>query len=96
MLWAPIHRVKWDELPDEWEIVFNAHKYLQKYVFNYQLVMERSMFGGGVEYRCVLIRWEPKQGFNQRDVLFETTDPKHAESILTVLISEAKHDSQRG
>ena len=98
MLWAPIHRLKWDELPDEWEVVINAHKYLQKYVLNYQLIMERSMFNGGkpVEIRCVLIRWEPKQGFNQRDVLFETTDPKHAELILTVLISEAKHDSQRG
>ena len=88
MLWAPLKPDIWKDVPDKWEVVINAHKFLQKYTIQYQLIMERSMFGGGVEYRCVLVRWD---GNRARNVLFETTDPKHAESILAMLISEAKH-----
>lgn len=94
MLWAALRNVKGD-IPDEWDIVHNAYRFLQKYTHAYQLVMERRMFGE-VEYRCSLIRWVDGNGNRMRDVLFETTDPKHAELMLTVLISEAKHDSQRG
>lgn len=91
MLWAPLHSVNHGELPDKWEVVLNAFKYLQKFTIQYQLIMERSMFGGGVEYRCTLVRWDVEGGHaRKRTVLFETTDPKHAELILTVLISEAK------
>lgn len=87
MLWAPLNPNKWSDAPDEWELVINAHKFLQKYTIQYQLIMERSMFGGGVEYRCVVVRWDSDRA---RHVLFETTDPKHAELMLTMLISEAK------
>jgi hypothetical protein len=88
MLWAPLKPDIWKNVPDEWEVVISAHRFLQKYTLQYQLIMERSMFGGGVEYRCVLVRWD---GDRTRNVILETTDPKHAESILAMLISEAKH-----
>lgn len=96
MLYAPISSMAWKEMADEWEVVTNAYKFLQKYTQKYQLVMERSVLGGGVAHRCVLVRWDVDATFaRRREVVMQTLDPKHAELVLSVLISEAKHDSQR-
>ena len=88
MLWASMRNVK-EDIPDEWDNVLGAFKFLQKYTMKYQLVMERKMFGE-VEYRCSLIQWVDGYGNRMRNVLFETTDPRHAELMLMMLISEAK------
>jgi hypothetical protein len=52
----------------------------------------------GPEYQCSLIKWVEGKVERRREVLLETDDPKHMESVLLMLINEAEaqaNDNQR-
>lgn len=98
-MFAQLDRKSWGEMPDEWRTVarlFNlvADRMNKTQGFClHQIIFGRSMFGAGVEYNCTLIKWgEIPQHAQKREVLFETTDPKHAESILTMMLSVAEEE----
>ena len=71
-------------------------RYLNRMVDGYQLEMERKVFYDieGEEYRATLVRWEHRHTPDHRRVsLVSTSDPKHMESVLLVLIREAEQGS---
>jgi hypothetical protein len=95
MLYTPVQAK--DYWPLEWEKCFNMHRHLtQTGAFNYQFTLEKKMLAlrDGPEYRCLLIKWgvqaNARNGHREREVLLETSDPKHMESVLFVLINEAE------
>lgn len=95
MLYAPVSSSARWQLPTEWGRVEGMFRYLDQMVDGYQLIVERKMFNiEGDEYRAALVRWEHRQTPEHRRVLLVTTsDPKHMESVLLVLIREAEQGS---
>jgi hypothetical protein len=102
-MFAQLNRNSWGEMPDEWQRVSKLFDLLTDRIrktnghYLYQIVFGRSMFGG-VDYNCTLVKWgeskwgEPYSVSRKREVLFETTDPKHAEAILTMMLSVAEEE----
>ena len=73
-----------------WDNVQDMFRHLNSMAWGYQLEMERKMFSTvGEEYRCVLVRWDITRN-RKREVLLETSNPKHMEAILLLLIKEAE------
>lgn len=95
MLYAPVSSSARWQLPTEWSRVEGMFHYLDQMVDGYQLIVERKMFNiEGDEYRATLVRWEHRQTPEHRRVLLvSTSDPKHMESVLLVLIREAEQGS---
>ena len=96
MLYAPLSSSARHQVPTEWSQVEGMFRYLDQMVDGYQLVLGRNMFNNipCEEYRATLVRWEHRQTPEHRRVLLVTTsDPKHMESVLLVLIREAEQGS---
>lgn len=98
MLYAQTHD---KDRPLRWEKVENMWRYFSKMggaMLGYQLVWERSMFGGvepDKQLRVVLRKWyRDAQGSYPMTVL-ATTDPQMMEAALTMLIGEAKEANAR-
>ena len=94
MLYAPIAK-------DQWPLGLEEVEYLQKQLSAYttpisgiQVVIEKSMFGGGVDLRFVIIEWSTNpQNRSQRsgrEVLGEYTDVKEVTGMLRLLLGMAK------
>lgn len=83
-------------LPMEWDKCESMYRYLNKLTWGYQFIVERKMFQvEGPEYRCILIKWSSGVSAavmqdKKREVLVETSDPAHMESVLFMLINEAE------
>ena len=77
-------------------------EYLQKELRSYstpassiQVVVEQSMFGGGVDLKFVIIEWSDKRYSKhdqqrERSVLGEYTDVKEVTGMLRLLLGMAK------
>lgn len=79
-------------LPMEWDKCDVMYRHLKSLTWGYQFVAERKMFQtAGPEYRCALVKWVEDRTINERrrEVLVETSDPEHMESVLFMLINEA-------
>jgi hypothetical protein len=94
MLYAPIAK-------DQWPLGLEEVEYLQKQLSAYstpisgiQVVIEKSMFGGGVDLRFVIIEWSTNpQNRSQRsgrEVLGEYTDVKEVTGMMRLLLGMAK------
>ena len=92
MLYAQVDKRRWDDIPSGWDEVRAMSQYLQRMVFNYQLIFESRMFAlqGAPEYRCTLIKWVTEKDERTRNILLETTDPRQMKAALLMLISEAE------
>jgi hypothetical protein len=78
-------------LPMEWDKAESMYRALNHLTWGYQFIAERKMFQTpGPEYRCALLKWTPKGDTKGREVLVETSDPAHMESVLFMLINEAE------
>lgn len=80
-------------LPMEWDKAESMYRALNQLTWGYQFIAERKMFSTpGPEYRCALFRWVDNHRTNERkrEVLVETSDPAHMESVLFMLINEAE------
>ena len=89
MLYAPIGK-------DQWPLGLEEVEYLQKELRNYatppssiQVVLEQSMFGGGVDLKFVIIEWG-NDVKHERTVLGEYTDLKEVTGMLRLLLGMAK------
>lgn len=91
MLYAPIAK-------DQWPLGLEEVEYLQKELRNYatpvssiQVVVQQSMFGGGVDIKFVIIEWANRRNaFSDRNVLGEYTDVKELTGMLRLLLGMAK------
>ena len=91
MLYAPITK-------DQWPLGLEEGEYLQKQLSSYstpassiQVVLERSMFGGGVGLRFVIIEWgNRRNALTDRTVLGEYTDVKEVTGMMRLLLGVAK------
>lgn len=96
MLYAPLSSSARWQVPTDWSRVESMFRHLNSMAWGYQLEMERKLFYDieGDEYRATLVRWEHRQTPDHRRVLLvSTSDPKHMESVLLVLIREAEQGS---
>ena len=96
MLYAPLSSSARHQVPTDWSRVEGMFRYLNRMVDGYQLEMERKVFYDieSEEYRATLVRWEHRHTPDHRRVsLVSTSDPKHMESVLLVLIREAEQGS---
>ena len=83
---------------DQWPLGLEEVEYLQKELRNYatpissvQVVLEQSMFGGGVDLKFVIIEWgNRRNALTDRNVLGEYTDVKEATGMLRLLLGMAK------
>lgn len=90
MLYAPIAK-------DQWPLGLEEVEYLQKQLSAYatppssiQVVLERSMFGGGV-VRFTILEWgNRRNALTDRNVLGEYTDVKEVTGMLRLLLGMAK------
>jgi hypothetical protein len=92
MLYAPIAK-------EQWPLGLEEVEYLQKQLSTYatpnssiQVVLERSMFGGGV-VRFTIIEWGNRNtalATPDRNVLGEYTDVKEVTGMLRLLLGMAK------
>lgn len=80
-------------LPMEWDKAESMYRALNQLTWGYQFIAERKMFQtAGPEYRCALLKWTRlvNERESKREVLVETSDPAHMESVLFMLINEAE------
>jgi hypothetical protein len=80
-------------LPMEWDKAESMYRALNQLTWGYQFIAERKMFQTpGPEYRCALLKWTRlvNERESKREVLVETSDPAHMESVLFMLINEAE------
>jgi hypothetical protein len=80
-------------LPMEWDKAESMYRALNQLTWGYQFIAERKMFSTpGPEYRCALLKWTRlvNERESKREVLVETSDPAHMESVLFMLINEAE------
>lgn len=95
MLYAQITGKQW-VLPMEWDKAESMYRALNQLTWGYQFIAERKMFQtAGPEYRCALLKWSSGVSAavmqdKKREVLVETSDPAHMESVLFMLINEAE------
>lgn len=98
MLYAQTHDkdrpLRWGKVESMW----NHCRQLGGPALGYELIWERSMFGGiepDEQLRVHLRRWyRDAQGSYPTTVLM-STDPKQVEAVLTMLIVEAKDNNER-
>lgn len=91
MLYAPIAK-------DQWPLGLEEVEYLQKQLSSYatpnssvQVVLEKSMFGGGVDLRFTIIEWgNRRNALTDRNVLGEYTDVKEVTGMMRLLLGMAK------
>lgn len=99
MLYSTMSKDTWGQMPMQWDKVQDMFRHLNSMAWGYQLDMEKRMFAtSGAEFRSTLIRWD-SNGLTRdrkRSVLVTTDDPKHMESVLLVLISEAQTSQRIG